>query len=145
MERIRSVVQSSKYGPYYTTRIWVRNGPQPALISIPGRDAHGYLHTIGHFAHRVATLGGLELLERGSSIGGALAPPLLMSPVLLGGVAVSIFALANEPWYQRFAPTFVGLALFAVMVWVARITWPRPVRDWDEYVAALQGLKGQRA
>ncbi len=145
VQHLRSVVESSKYGSLYTTRIWVQGGPHPAVIQVAAANANEYIQTIAHFAHRVATLGGLERLERGSSAVGSLALVFMIFPVLLGGLFVSIFALANDPWYQRFAPTFVVFALFLVVAWAAKIAWPSPVRDWNEYLTVLQGLKGQRA
>lgn len=145
VEKLRSVAESSKYGPFYTTRIWVQNGPQPATIVVQQAESRRYIETIAHFAHRVATLNGLERLERGSNVAGVVNLLVLILPVLLGALYVSIVALASSPWYQRFAPTFVILGLYAVLLWAARIMWPRPIKDWDEYLAVLQGLKGQRA
>ncbi len=144
VEKLRSIVESSKYGSYYTTRIWVQGGPQPATITVRHFESRGYIETIAHFAHRVATLGGLDRLERGSSALGAMTILFLVLPVLLGALYVSIFVLANDPWYQRFAPTFVILALYLVLIRAARIMWPRPVKGWDEYLIVLQGLKGRQ-
>ncbi|MBX3144387.1 MAG: hypothetical protein KF813_11555 [Trueperaceae bacterium] len=145
VEKLRSIVESSRYGSFYTTRIWVQNGPQPATIVVQRAESKNYIETIAHFAHRVATLKGLERLERGANVAGVATMLVLVLPVLLGALYVSIVALASSPWYQRFAPTFVILGLYAVLVWAARIMWPRPIKDWDEYLAVLQGLKGQRA
>lgn len=143
--RLRSVAEASRHGTFYTTRIWIEGDPKPAVVSVARLHVGAYVQTVGNLASRVASLGHLQRLERGASVGGALAVAIMLSPLLLGSLAVSVFLLGNEPWYLRFAPFLVGVLAMAAALISARIAWPRPVEDWGVYVKALTGQRGHVA
>ena len=56
-----------------------------------------------------------------------------MGLVFLAGVAIGIFALADDVWWQRFMPALPGAILFAVLLWntKARLA-PRPIKELGE-------------
>lgn len=143
--RLRSVAESSRHGTFFTTRIWVDGDPRPAVVLVARHQLEAYVQTVGNLASRVASLGQLQRLERGATVGGALAAAVLLTPLLLGSLAVSVFVLADDPWYLRFAPTLVGVLAMVAALLSARIAWPRPVADWAVYVKALTGQRGQVA
>lgn len=144
VERLRSIQLSSRQGVFYVTRLWVRGEIQPLFMSLHHSMAGPYLKAMEGLALLVAAEGGLQRLERGSSVFRALLPLMLLGPLLPASLVVSILALGNDPWYLRFAPTLIGLAMAVVGVLVTRSEWPRTVGDFDEYHRALHGLRAPR-
>ncbi len=144
VQRMRSVTESSKYGPFYTTRLWIQGEQGPWAFAVKTGQLGNYVHTIGGLATLVAAEEGLARLERGGTVFTALLPLILLGPLLPAALVVSIFALPDSPWHQRFLPTLAGLSMAVVGVLTARSTWPGPVRDLDEYMAALAAGKRRR-
>lgn len=144
VQRMRSLTESSKYGPFFTTRLWMQGEQGSWVFAVKSDQLGSYVHAIGGLATLVAADGGLARLERGGTVFTALLPLILLGPLLPATLAVSIFALPNSPWHLRFLPTLVGLSMAVVGVLTTRSTWPGPVRDLDEYMAALAAGRRRR-
>jgi hypothetical protein len=57
----------------------------------------------------------------------------MMGLLFAAGLAIGIFVLAKDVWWQRFAPAAPGAILFAVTLWNAKARLaPRPIKELGE-------------
>ena len=132
IERIRVGRDDAKYGPFFETRLWRRSGP-PIVLHARKGEFEGYGEGVRALAAAVAGLQGLGQVERGLSLLGALFPPLLMLPVMLGAIAVSVLILGDQPWWGRLLVPLAPTLIFVLLIWrCLAIQLPRPVRDLSD-------------
>jgi hypothetical protein len=56
-----------------------------------------------------------------------------MGLLCLAGLAIGVFALANDVWWQRFLPALPGAILFGVLLWNTKTRLaPRPIKELGE-------------
>jgi hypothetical protein len=122
----------SKYRKYFHTNI-VRKSRPALLVLSPLSDDRNYSATIRALAATIAEAGGFDRIERGTSAFWAWLGPVLMGLLLLAGLGVGLFVLADHAWWQRFAPAAAPALLFAVLLWntKARLA-PRPIQTLGE-------------
>lgn len=136
VERMRSGWQDSKYGRFHETHVWLSGEAKPARLTWHGRNWGNYAAVIRGFGRQVAKRG-LDKVWRGTSKISAVLLLALMTPLFLVSAAVGIFALGNSEWWQRIVPSIVPAALVVVGYYVARQSWPRPVKDLEEFDASV--------
>jgi hypothetical protein len=130
---IRVGYNESRSGKHFLTRIVRLEKPAPLVLHPAARYDPNYRATIHALAAAVAEAGGIGRIERGSSAFAAWSTPALMGLLFLAGLAVGIFVLANNVWWQRFAPAVPGAIAFAVTLWNAQArVAPRPIKDLGE-------------
>lgn len=123
----------SKAGKHFQTRIVRASRPEPLALHPLGRYDPDYGATIRAFAAAVVKAGSIARIERGSSAFWAWLWPVLMGLLFLAGLGIGIFALANDVWWQRFAPALPGAIVFGVTFWNAQTRLaPRPIRELGE-------------
>ena len=123
----------TKSGKVFQTSIVRTSRPRPLMLyPVPSYNP-GYSATIRTLAAAVVQAGGIGRVERGSSAFWAWLGPVLMGLLFLAGLAIGIVALANDVWWQRFAPALPGAILFAVLLWNTKTRLaPRPIRELGE-------------
>lgn len=129
---IRVGYDESKYRKYFHTNI-VRKSRPALLVLSPLSDDRNYSATVRALAAAIAEAGGLDRIERGTSAFWAWLGPVLMGLLLLAGLGVGLFVLADHVWWQRFAPAAAPALLFSVLLWntKARLA-PRPIKALGE-------------
>jgi hypothetical protein len=119
----------------YQAKVWPRHGGEALVLVAPSSEWTAYAQGMRAFAAAVITRGGI--VEGGSSRFDALLAPVLFGLLAAGAVAVSLFALVDEPWWGRLLVPALPLALFALFLRTGlRRHWPRATTD----VADLAGL-----
>jgi hypothetical protein len=136
VERMRSGWQDTKYGRFHETHVWLSGEEKPLKLTWHGRNWGAYAAAVRGFGRRVATLG-LAKVWRGTSKVSAVLLLVLITPLFLASVAVGIFALGSSEWWQRILPSIAPAALVVVGYFVAKQSWPRPVKDLAEFDAAV--------
>jgi hypothetical protein len=130
---LKTCWQSVKYGPWFLTRVWLRDEEAPLKLEARGQGFDDYAAVIRGLAAQMARVDGVTRLHRGSSIAAAVELLVPMTLLFLAALAISIFALEHEPWWGRPAPAIVGLLAFLMGAVTAYHRWPRPVRDLEEF------------
>jgi len=141
VERLRSGRDNMvKYGAHYETRLWLTGERKPLMLSVIGTAIAGpYVATMRGFGAAMARAGRLDRVQSGISVIGTLFGPLLMGIVFLAAVGVALFVITNEPWWGRLIVPLAPGVVTAILVFVARRNWPRPVRSVEAYWAAVDG------
>jgi hypothetical protein len=122
----------SKSGKVFQTNIVRRSRPETLSLHPLARDAN-YAATIRALAAAVAEAGGIGRIERGTSAFWAWLGPVLMGLLFLAGLAIGLFVLTKDVWWQRFAPALPGAILFGVLLWNTKTRLaPRPIRELGE-------------
>jgi hypothetical protein len=123
----------TRNGKLFQTTIVRMSRPQPLALHPLARYDPNYAATIRALAAAVVQAGGIGRIERGTSAFSAWLGPVLMGLVFLAGLAIGIFVLAKDVWWQRFMPALPGAILFGVLFWNtrARLT-PRPIKELGE-------------
>jgi hypothetical protein len=122
-------------GRTYRATVWPRHDGPPLVLAVPPQSWVGYGQAMRAFAAAVIARGGI--VETGGSRMDALLAPLLFGLLLLGTLAISAFALADQPWWGRLLVPALPLLLFALTLRTSlRRTWPRATTD----IADLEGL-----
>ncbi len=120
-------------GKHFLTRIMRANQAGPIVLSPLASYDPNYSATIRAFAAAIAQAGGIGRIERGSSAFGAWLVPVLMGLLFLAGLGIGIFVLAENVWWQRFAPALPGAIVFGVTLWNAKARLaPRPIKELGE-------------
>jgi hypothetical protein len=123
----------SKSGKLFQTTIVRASRPQPLALHPLARYDPNYAATVRALAAAVAKAGGIGRVERGTSAFWAWLGPALMGLLCLAGLAIGVFALANDVWWQRFLPALPGAILFGVLLWNTRTRLaPRPIKELGE-------------
>jgi hypothetical protein len=123
----------TKYAKYFRTRLVRTNRPAPLELHPLASYDPNYAATIRALAAAVVQAGGIGRVERGSSAFWAWLGPVLMGLLLLAALAVGIFVLADNVWWQRFAPALPIAVVFGVLVWNAKARLaPRPIEELGE-------------
>ena len=123
----------SKNGKHFRTRIVRTSRPQPLELHPLERRDPNYTATIRALTAAVVQADGIGRIERGSSTFSAWLGPVLMGLMFLAGLAIGIFVLADDVWWQRFMPALPGAILFAVLLWNAKARLaPRPIKELGE-------------
>jgi len=130
---VRSGWSSIKYGPLLQTRIWLHGQEAPVKLEHRGPGFEPYAAVIRGLADQLARVDGVSRLHRGSSIASAIELLVPMSALFIAALAVSIFALENEPWWGRPIPALAAFSFAIMGAAIAFHRWPRPVRDIDEF------------
>jgi hypothetical protein len=132
IERMRTGFVDARGGPFYQTILWPA-GDRPIKLAPLREDRLLYAAVVRALAAEVAAHRGPGAVERGESRLGALFGPVMIGLVLAAALAVSLFALADEPSLLRWVPVAVPAPLFALLVWRYRaVHRPRPVADLGE-------------
>jgi hypothetical protein len=120
------------WGKAFQTTIVRTSRPQPLALHPLARYDPNYAATIRALAAAVAEAGGIGRIERGTSATGAWLA-VLMGLLFLAGLAIGIFVLANNVWWQRFMPAVPCAVVFGVLFWNIRTRLaPRPIKELGE-------------
>jgi hypothetical protein len=130
---VRIGYEESKSGKQFLTRIVRASRPEPLVLHPLDRYDPNYSATIRAFAAAIAERGGIDRIERGTSVFWAWLGPALMGLLVAAGLGIGLFVLAEHVWWQRFAPALAPVILFGVLLWntTARLA-PRPIRQLGE-------------
>ena len=132
--RLRLGYTEGRWRTYQAT-VWPRDAGEALVLAVPSSEWAAYAQGMRAFAAAVIARGGI--VEGGSSRFDALLAPVLFGLLAAGAIAVSLFALADQPWWGRLLLPAFPLALFTLFLRTGlRRHWPRATTD----VADLAGL-----
>lgn len=117
----------------YRTLLW-RDAMDTPLEIVPLKHSwREYREVMNVFVQLMAQHQRLDRIETGSSQVDAIAGPSLMAIPALGGMAVSLFVLTNEPWWGRMIVPLIPTIILAILVWLAiKRYWPRPLQNLQD-------------
>ncbi|MGV3710528.1 MAG: hypothetical protein ACO1Q7_16985 [Gemmatimonas sp.] len=117
----------------YRTLLW-RDAMDTPLEIVPLKHSwREYRDVVNAFVQLMAQDQRLDRIETGSSQFDAIAGPSLMAIPALGGKAVSLFVLTNEPWWGRMMVPLIPTIVLAILVWLAiKRYWPRPLQNLQD-------------
>jgi len=123
---------------HYQTLIARAGSATPITLHPLSAGLTGYSALIPQFAASVASAGGIEHIESGTSKFSALFAPVLLAPVVIGGLALSLFVLTDQPWWGRMLMPLIPTGIFAIMLYLGmRRHWPRRVQRLEELRAQV--------
>lgn len=129
-----------KYGPLYESRLWLNGERKPLMLSVMGTAIAGpYVATMRGFGAAMGRAGRLDRVQSGISGIDTLLWPALTGIVFLAAVGIALFVITNEPWWGRLIVPVAPGVVTAILAFVARRNWPRPVRSVEAYWAAVDG------
>lgn len=132
IERMRVGYVDAKNGPFWETVLWPM-GEKPIKLMPVREDRAAYASLVRMLAERVAGTRGRGSVLRGTSLFSALLFPVLIGALFVGTLFVGVYALPDDPWYQRWAPAAFPGALLALLGWrFQRLHRPRAVYDLAE-------------
>jgi hypothetical protein len=117
----------------YSTRIW-RDALDDAIEIVPLKSSwREYREVMNQLVQLLAQHQRLDRVETGSTQFDAISGPLLMAIPALGGMAISIFVLTNEPWWGRMIVPLLPTIVLAILLWLSvKRYWPRPLQNLQD-------------
>ncbi len=123
----------TRNGKLFQTTIVRMSRPQPLALHPLARYDPNYAATIRALAAAVVQAAGIGRIKSGTSAFSAWFGPVLGGLLFLVGLAIAIFVLEKDAWWQRLAPTLPGAILFAFTLWSAQARLaPRPIKELAE-------------
>lgn len=120
-------------GRSFETRIWSESAERPLRLTPTRSTWAGYGEGIRSLASGLVARRRQDRIEQGYSKFDAVFGPAMMGVLVIAALAVSIFALGNEPWWGRLLVPAIPLFILGMLLWlgVSRY-WPRPIRDLSD-------------
>lgn len=133
VRRMRSGWEETKYGPSIETRLWLAGETKPVALLLKNRAYADYAQVIRGFAEGLP----LDRLETGTTPAGALFLPIAFGLLSLAALGISLFVIAEEPWWGRMLVPAIPIGVFAYALHTLRRTWPRPPADRAAFARAI--------